>query len=134
MVSSLGGARGGLLYATSRRLRWPDLLRRTFDVDVLECAKCHGRIRGIETVVGRNTTRRILERLGIRLQLAYVAFCPLPSACGLDQPRAFRLPLRLGYASPVRLKAQAARRLNEIARFVQAVSRPAGMRPFAEGL
>jgi len=50
--------------------------------------------------------------------------------------------LVLGYASPGgnkplvfsgRLKEQAARRLNETARFVQAVSRPAGMRPFADG-
>lgn len=50
--------------------------------------------------------------------------------------------LVLGYASPGgnkplvfsgRLKEQAARRLNETARFVQAVSRPGGMRPFAEG-
>lgn len=50
--------------------------------------------------------------------------------------------LVLGYASPGgnkplvfsgRLKQQAARRLNETARFVQAVCRPAGMRPFAEG-
>ena len=48
----------------------------------------------------------------------------------------------LGYASPAgnkplvlsgRLKQQALRRLNETARFVQAVSRPGGMRPFAEG-
>ncbi len=50
--------------------------------------------------------------------------------------------LVLGYASPGgnkplvlsgRLKDQASRRLNETARFVQAVSRPGGMRPFAEG-
>jgi hypothetical protein len=50
--------------------------------------------------------------------------------------------LVLGYASPGgnkplvfsgRLKQQAARRLNETARFVQAVCRPGGMRPFAEG-
>ncbi len=50
--------------------------------------------------------------------------------------------LVLGYASPGgnkplvfsgRLKEQAARRLNETARFVQAVCRPGGMRPFAEG-
>ena len=50
--------------------------------------------------------------------------------------------LVLGYASPGgnkplvfsgRLKEKAAARLNETARFVQAVSRPAGMRPFAEG-
>jgi hypothetical protein len=50
--------------------------------------------------------------------------------------------LVLGYASPGgnkplvfsgRLKEQASRRLNETARFVQAVSRPGGMRPFADG-
>ena len=47
-----------------------------------------------------------------------------------------------GYASPGgnkplimsgRLREQAARRLNETARFVQAVCRPGGMRPFADG-
>ena len=47
-----------------------------------------------------------------------------------------------GYASPAgnkplvltgRLESQAGRRLNETARFVQAVCRPRGMRPFAEG-
>lgn len=50
--------------------------------------------------------------------------------------------LPLGYASPGgnkplvfsgRLKEQAARRLNETARFVQAVCRPGGMRPGADG-
>ncbi len=50
--------------------------------------------------------------------------------------------LVLGYASPAgnkplvlsgRLKHKAMRRLNETARFVQAVCRPGGMRPFADG-
>ena len=50
--------------------------------------------------------------------------------------------LVLGYASPGgnkplvfsgRLKQQARRRLDETARFVQAVCRPGGMRPFADG-
>jgi hypothetical protein len=50
--------------------------------------------------------------------------------------------LVLGYASPAgnkplvlsgRLQQQAMRRLNETARFVQAVCRPGGMRPFADG-
>jgi len=50
--------------------------------------------------------------------------------------------LVLGYASPGgnkplvmsgRLKEQASRRLNETARFVQAVCRPGGMHPFADG-
>ena len=50
--------------------------------------------------------------------------------------------LVLGYASPAgnkplmlsgRLKEQALKRLNETARFVQAVCRPGGMRPLADG-
>jgi hypothetical protein len=50
--------------------------------------------------------------------------------------------LVLGYASPGgnkplvfsgRLKEQASRRVNETARFVQAVCRPGGMRPFGDG-
>jgi hypothetical protein len=50
--------------------------------------------------------------------------------------------LVLGYASPAgnkplvmsgRLKEQAQRRLNETSRFVQAVCRPRGMRPFGDG-
>jgi hypothetical protein len=50
--------------------------------------------------------------------------------------------LVLGYASPAgnkplvlsgRLQEQALRRLNETSRFVQAVCRPGGMRPFADG-
>ena len=50
--------------------------------------------------------------------------------------------LVLGYASPGgnkplvfsgRLKEQASRRLNETARFVQAVCRPGGVKPFTEG-
>ena len=56
---------GGLLYATSPRLRWPELLRRTFDVDVLECPTCHGRLRIVETVVETDAARQILERLGL---------------------------------------------------------------------
>jgi hypothetical protein len=56
---------GGLLYATSPRLSWPLLLRRTFDIDILDCAKCHGRLRVIAAIVDVRATRSILERLGI---------------------------------------------------------------------
>lgn len=55
---------GGLLYVSSPRVRWPQLLRRTFDVDILECSKCNGRLRLIEAVLDTNAARQILERLG----------------------------------------------------------------------
>jgi hypothetical protein len=56
---------GGLLYATSPRLSWPLLLRRTFDIDILDCAKCHGRLRVVATIADTREARRILERLGV---------------------------------------------------------------------
>jgi hypothetical protein len=56
--------RGGLLLATSPRIPWSILLRRTFDVDVLECAKCLGRLRILEAIEDRSATRAVLERLG----------------------------------------------------------------------
>ena len=56
---------GGLLYATSPRLSWPLLLRRTFDIDILDCAKCHGRVRVVAAIVDVRDARRILERLGV---------------------------------------------------------------------
>jgi hypothetical protein len=56
---------GGLLYATSPRVDWATLLRRSFSVDVLECPKCHGRLRMIAVITEREPARRILARLGL---------------------------------------------------------------------
>lgn len=56
---------GGLLYATSPRLSWSKLLRRTFDIDTLDCAKCHGRQQVVAAIVDVRDARRILERLGV---------------------------------------------------------------------
>jgi len=56
---------GGLLYATSPRVDWATLLRRSFSVDVLECPKCHGRLRMIAVITEREPARRILEHLGL---------------------------------------------------------------------
>lgn len=36
---------GGALYAATERVDWTTLLRRSFDVDVLACATCGGRLR-----------------------------------------------------------------------------------------
>jgi hypothetical protein len=56
---------GGLLYATSPRVDWATLLRRSFSVDVLECPKCHGRLRMITVITEREPARRILAHLGL---------------------------------------------------------------------
>jgi hypothetical protein len=79
---------GGLLYAASPRLRWPQLLRRTFDVDVLECPKCHGRLRIIEAVVEADAARQILERLGLPVDTRRSARARDPTTLEGEEPDA----------------------------------------------
>ena len=57
--------RSGALAATSPRIDWPTLMRRTFDVDVLECPKCAGRLRILAVVDDEPTAAEILTELGI---------------------------------------------------------------------
>ncbi len=59
---------GGLLYATSPRVDWATLLRRTFDVDVLACPSCGGRLRILGEVTEASTVGRILGALGMPIE------------------------------------------------------------------
>jgi hypothetical protein len=56
---------GGLLYATSPRVDWASLLRRSFSVDVLECPKCRGRLKVVAVITERDPVQRILAHLGL---------------------------------------------------------------------
>ncbi len=56
---------GGLLYATAPRVDWATLLRRSFDVDVLQCPTCKGRLRVLAVIPEREPVRRILAHLGL---------------------------------------------------------------------
>jgi hypothetical protein len=64
---------GGALYAATPRVDWATLLRRTFSVDVLECAACHGRMRVLGGVTEPNAVRAILERLAMEAEAPSVA-------------------------------------------------------------
>jgi hypothetical protein len=44
---------------------WASLLRRTFQVDVLACAHCGGRLRVLSVISEPAPVRRILEHLGL---------------------------------------------------------------------
>ena len=79
---------GGLLYATSPRLRWPQLLQRTFDVNILECPKCKGRLRLIEPVVETGAARHILERLGLPVDAPRLVRARAPTTLDDDEPDA----------------------------------------------
>ena len=49
----------------SYRLDWAALLKRVFDVDVLECGKCGGRSKVIAVIKDGLTARKILDHLGL---------------------------------------------------------------------
>ena len=47
------------------RIAWADLLRRVFLIDVLECARCNGRLKILATVTSPTAVKAILECLGL---------------------------------------------------------------------
>ena len=56
---------GGALLATTPRVDWAKLLRRTFAIDVLRCQGCGGRLRPLAAITNSGTARKILEHLGL---------------------------------------------------------------------
>jgi hypothetical protein len=56
---------GGQLYAASPRIDWARLLRRCFDVDVLNCPTCGGRLRVLSEVTDPTMIGLMLEALGL---------------------------------------------------------------------
>ena len=61
---------GGILYAATPRVEWAILLRRSFDVDVMQCPKCGGRLRVVAVITEREPVRRILAHLGLPTEAA----------------------------------------------------------------
>ena len=64
---------GGALYAATPRVDWASLLRRSFSVDVLECARCGGRLRVLGEVTAPAMVRLVLDRLGMATDTPRVA-------------------------------------------------------------
>jgi hypothetical protein len=54
----------GLLLMTGSRADWAILLRRSHDIDVLDCPRCHGRLRLLAVVRDKHQARRFLRYLG----------------------------------------------------------------------
>ena len=46
-----------------RYYAWPDLLKRTFAADVLECDRCHGRLKLVAMVTEPKSIARFLKKL-----------------------------------------------------------------------
>jgi len=86
---------GGLLYAAQPRVDWATLLRRSFSVDVLECPKCHGRLRMIAVITEREAARRILTHLGLPTEPPPIARARDPTEEDIDDEVAAQLDLGL---------------------------------------
>lgn len=50
--------------AKKERLRWAEMLKRTFEIDVTVCPKCSGRMEQIGAIKEKATAKKILESLG----------------------------------------------------------------------
>jgi hypothetical protein len=87
---------GGLLYAVSPRVDWATLLRRSFQVDVLECPKCNGRLRVLAVITEREPVRRILASLGLPTDAPPVARARDPTDDVVDDRGDGQLSLGLG--------------------------------------
>ena len=69
--------------ASSYRLDWAAALKRVFGVDVLQCARCKGRVKILAFIEKPSTVKAILEHL-------HLPSVPLPLATARDPPQ---LPL-----------------------------------------
>ncbi len=48
-----------------KRLPWADLLKRTLGLDVLECPRCHVRMKVIALIEEPEVARKILRAMGL---------------------------------------------------------------------
>jgi hypothetical protein len=63
--TATGGHEGPRPLARARRLPWFELMRRTFAVDVLECRRCHGRMRIVAVIDQPEVIATILTHLSL---------------------------------------------------------------------
>jgi hypothetical protein len=75
---------------------WATLLRRSFSVDVMECPKCHGRLRMVAVITEREPVRRILAHLGMPTDAPPVARARDPTDDAEETGDGSQLSLGLG--------------------------------------
>ena len=78
----------------ARRLDWASLLQRVYQIDVLVCRDCGGRLRVIAFITDERVARRILDHLGIP-PVTRARPGPPKQICGgnpLGPPRALSSP------------------------------------------
>ena len=65
---------------------WAELMKRTFRTDVLDCPRCHGRMRLVAFVTGPKCAASILERLGLASPAPPRAAAASPPRAALPSP------------------------------------------------
>jgi hypothetical protein len=60
-----------------RNYSWAELMKRVWAVDVLDCPRCHGRMRILATIHPPDSTQKILDHLGLPSRAPPIA----PAAC-----------------------------------------------------
>ena len=88
----------GLLHAATSRIDRARLLRRTFDLDVLQCPRCRGRLRVLAVITEREPVVRILSHLGLPTEASPLARARDPSdeLDDIEPPRQLELGQRRG--------------------------------------
>jgi hypothetical protein len=84
-----------VLYAVAPRIDWARLLRRSLEVDVLQCPKCDGRLRVLAIITEREPVERILSHLGMPTAAPPVARARDPSDDVHDEEQPGQLELAL---------------------------------------
>ena len=83
--ASANGPDGSSAAPRSRRWAWADLMRRAFEIDVLACPRCGGRLRLIATIDDPDAIRAVLAASAVSRELADRA---PPFAASLDTSHA----------------------------------------------
>src|SRR5206468_9316236 len=81
----LGQSAGSSRAEPRPRTPWAELLRRTFEIDVLACPDCGGRLRLLATIEEPAVVRRILSHLGVPSECQQ----PLPARSPPSAPDSF---------------------------------------------
>ena len=93
--------RGGQVAARLSRIDWATLLRRTYDVDVLACPACGGRLRFVAVVTDATAVREALSAAGLDAAAPPVARARSPDDEEVSVPdAACDPPVRDTYADP----------------------------------
>lgn len=64
--------------------KWAVLLKRSFAIDIMQCASCKGRLKVIATIKDQNVIRQILGHLGLPTEIPIRAPARAPPQTDLD--------------------------------------------------